>query len=537
MKKDLWGYLRNVKITPEKVFFILAVVFSVLVTYVATGYCIDSDASSELVLAEHLAKTGQLLSDDWIYSTELRILNTQLIYAPLFLVFSSWHMVRFVGALILQAILLLSFFGFTRLMDMEKKVFYLCGGILLLPVSVCWGRIVLYNCYYVPHISICLWITGLTFTKRYNAKRMILLGALSFVGGLSGIRQLMMTHAPAVVVVFIHWWLHDYRNKNQNEAFLKIKYPLILTTAFAAAMSFAGFVVNKLYLSQRFIFSDQSINVIRLLDAGNIKAVLYGFFHHFGFRDEIGLVTLLGVLSALGILLGIFCVLISVSQILRHEDHTDLTEVLPYTFFVAFILVMLLVFLVIGNEYYFVLYFTPMVIWMVPVLVLQMKTHTPDSSAWDLKRILPVLAVGVLLINGIVNGGYFADQTDYSQKYEGLQYQVKNQKARMAAVVEFLERENYELGYATFWNGNIVTEMTDGDIKMIHLRIDADSGETELNDWLTLKSNRQLQGKKEFILLEAELQEAFEADKDLADYPIVYTDELFVVYAVPSQGS
>ena len=75
------------KIRAEQIFFILSALFSILITYFITARCIDADASSELVLAEHLAKTGQILSTDWFYSTELRVLNTQLIYAPLFWIF------------------------------------------------------------------------------------------------------------------------------------------------------------------------------------------------------------------------------------------------------------------------------------------------------------------------------------------------------------------------------------------------------------------------------------------------------------------
>lgn len=58
---------------------------------------IDSDMSSELVLARLLADEGSLISKNWFYSTELRVLNTQLVFMPLFLVFDNWHTVRVLG--------------------------------------------------------------------------------------------------------------------------------------------------------------------------------------------------------------------------------------------------------------------------------------------------------------------------------------------------------------------------------------------------------------------------------------------------------
>ena len=53
--------------------------------YLTAGYgaFLDADMASELTLAQHLAETGRLISRDWLYSTEVRVLNTQLVFAPI----------------------------------------------------------------------------------------------------------------------------------------------------------------------------------------------------------------------------------------------------------------------------------------------------------------------------------------------------------------------------------------------------------------------------------------------------------------------
>ena len=89
--------------------FILAAAICFSTTVTTSLNLLDSDASSELVLANHLHETGNVLSDDWYYSTELRVLNTQLIFAPLFGLFSSWRRVRLAGTLLLQLILVASY--------------------------------------------------------------------------------------------------------------------------------------------------------------------------------------------------------------------------------------------------------------------------------------------------------------------------------------------------------------------------------------------------------------------------------------------
>ena len=147
----------------------LAAVFFLLLCFAAAAYLswrtseyvYDADASSELILAELLNEEGGILSENWYYSTELRVLNTQLVYAPLFSVFSSWRMVRFVGSVILQAILVLSFLFAARQTGIQLPVRLFFAGLLLLPVSVTHAQTLLMHSYYVPHVSIGFVLLGL----------------------------------------------------------------------------------------------------------------------------------------------------------------------------------------------------------------------------------------------------------------------------------------------------------------------------------------------------------------------------------------
>lgn len=80
----------------------LIICFAAACYYVAryNTLFIDADMSSELVLAKLLSEEGGILSKSWYYSTELRILNTQLIFAPLFAVIDDWSLVRAIGTAI-----------------------------------------------------------------------------------------------------------------------------------------------------------------------------------------------------------------------------------------------------------------------------------------------------------------------------------------------------------------------------------------------------------------------------------------------------
>ena len=94
----------------------LIVVFAALVLYMGLHGkdLLDADMSSELVLAQQLKQTGGILSSNWYYSTEVRVLNTQLVYSLLFHAFDDWQTVRLVGNITLYLVLLGSYYFFLQ---------------------------------------------------------------------------------------------------------------------------------------------------------------------------------------------------------------------------------------------------------------------------------------------------------------------------------------------------------------------------------------------------------------------------------------
>ena len=78
----------------------------------------------------------------------------------------------------------------------------------------------------------------------------------------------------------------------------------------------------------------------------------------------------------------------------------------------------------------------------------------------------------IVLSNGIYNNAYFINPTDEQVKYEGLSWQNINTVKELKGAVGFLTSNSYEVGYASFWNSNVITVITSGQISMITLSID-----------------------------------------------------------------
>ena len=321
----------------------------------------------------------------------------------------------------------------------------------------------------------------------------------------------------------------DYINKSDNSVFEIKRCVVIVRALCATAFSCIGFLINKVYFAQNYSFVDYSENKIKFLN-DSLEQVLYGYFHHFGFRDEIKLLSVTGMLSAFAIVLGIYCFIVSICRIIGYKKETNAQKNLPFVFFISYTIVMLFVFFIVGDGYYFVLYFTPIVIWMIPVFVSEMRNVPKHLSFLNLKKILPYVMVVIILTNGFINSAFLISGKMFEQKYEGLGYKTFNARSYITPAVSFLQENGYDLGYAQFWNSNIITEISNGKTKMINVTINFNDGTIYYYDWLTLKSNRDLVNKKKFLLLSVDEYQNFTKNEELKNCEIVYRDHFCVIY-------
>ncbi len=110
---------------------------------------LDADMASEQLLANLLAQEGGVMSTNWYYSTELRVLNTQLVMAPLFRLFTSWHAVRVVGSVVLILLYLAAWFWFGRSAKLKYSGLLGAGLLVHLMVrctaSMCWRAFTIFR--------------------------------------------------------------------------------------------------------------------------------------------------------------------------------------------------------------------------------------------------------------------------------------------------------------------------------------------------------------------------------------------------------
>ena len=230
-------------ILPWTVFGLACVLLGVglIVSYPAQ---LDSDMASELVLAKMLAEgKGFILTNQWFYSTEIRFLNTQLIFVPLFWLFKSWAVVRIVGTIILHGLMLASFYFLLASLQ-KKALFPWTATFLLLATSWDWAHFVNHGAFYLPHVTIAFAILGLVFyavrTTNTQHRNWLIVGAtvLSLLAGIGGFRQIVITSIP-LVLASVMFWLTSRQPTTKTVA-----VKMVVTSSIALAGALCGLVVN-----------------------------------------------------------------------------------------------------------------------------------------------------------------------------------------------------------------------------------------------------------------------------------------------------
>ena len=155
----------------------LLIVFHILVLvliYRNMPNFLDSDMSSEMVLGKLLSEEDRPVTDSWYYSTEIRVLNTQLLYAFFFRFTQNWKAVRMLATAILHLLLTGSVFYFGYRARYRKQAFWM-ACLFLLPLSTHYFYVMLMGCYYVPHVAISFVTLGLCMGFMKGGKKHFLI--------------------------------------------------------------------------------------------------------------------------------------------------------------------------------------------------------------------------------------------------------------------------------------------------------------------------------------------------------------------------
>ncbi len=493
-----------------------------------TDYVLNSDMASELVLANLLAKENAILSQNWYYATELHVWFSQLVYAPLFKVFADWHTVRMVGSFVLYAFVLLSYYYLCRQLRIERW-FPWTAPVLMLPVSTLYFQFAVYATPYTFYIANAFLILAMTLhwsRCEDRAGRAVLafgVGALSLLTGMNGPRYLMDYYAPLILVAAA--LLLGDRNALLKDGKLRLKgnarFSFLLFTGFSGLLAAAGYLFNIAVLSRRYDFFHYESISFGSPTFAKLEAVINGWLNTLGYSSVGALLSVHAVQNLICLGLAVLIVAAIRHVIRRPRLYSDGERTVTWLF-MASALVFIGVYLL-TDAAYFERYDLPIAVFALPVVTLFLN-RVPWRPVWK-------KAVCALLVCAVAFNAALAYHVLWQQDETG----------ELRAVSSLLVERGYREGYASFWNGNVMTELTDG---QIDVRCWGSSSTADLVSvsrtmpWLQRKDHETTTPEGPvFVLFNNRERNAFAIVRHLDDGAILYQTDEYVLYGYDSYGA
>ena len=498
---------------PYIVFGIGMILFVILcynVLILHNGYrFLNSDDSSELVLARILASQHSVLTKDWLYSSELRVFNTNLIFAPMFLLFRSWSLVRAVGGSIMLLLYVTSYIAIPYAWKYEAKWFYLTAFILIMPFANPWQFFGL-KMYYLPHVFITFVsfaLAGLIYHASSAARTAVytaVLGVFAFIAGLGGARSPEYTYAPlmiAAIIVFITEKPSGDGAKDHMTGTGRVLFASIIS----AVSSALGYLVNDRILTGIYSYhSYDNVSFIRFTFE-KLEWALDCILAAFGYVIGEYFISFGGICNVLAFVMTV--VFLAAFIVLYRQRHR-MDTVQRYMYCLGLITFLLNTFLMIvgQNDEYADRYIA---IGMVPAVMMIDLVYRICIKDNRVRRTVGAMVIVFFLLIGAK--GYL-DLWHVGGNGERLGY------------INYMLENGYDYGYATFWNANITTEMSDGAIDMTSL--DPNAEKPVIFKWLTDRRLIEGEHEKAALVLTNEELHMYEGIEP------VYSDDHYSVFDV-----
>ncbi|MBR4581400.1 MAG: hypothetical protein IKO32_09220 [Lachnospiraceae bacterium] len=520
----------------EEFWYILLTLYffvrNVSYVYSKQGVLLNSDASGEMILASHLNKVGGFLSTDWFYSSELRVLNTQIVYKLGLLFFPhNWHLARTFSVGLFMLILIAAGWYLMWVMGKKKKGF-LAAAILICPFGQWYAWNVIYNSYYVPHIAISLLSVAMfihlmkTDKKPLRYMLIALSVILALVAGLGGVRQLMVCYIPlwiAMLILVIPEIGKKAAAVSENETGTakqngddsgnvvsgkkSLTFMFLLSTGILAG-SFVGYLINEKVLSNIFSFKDYTETIWMEFNFENVRIVSEQLFRQFGWVPYIKVFSFEGVMNFISF---VMILVIIAAFIISWKKFKSLPKeeqiLLTYTTIASVLMLFLFAETWVYNESYWI----PILPFMFFPLIFLIKIEEKDNKG----LIFAGAFMLTLVCLGISTGKHpFILDVPNSEDIHKVAYWLS-------------EQDEYTKGIASFWSAPVVTELTDGKIEMWTVE---DYEHLEPSTWLQEKSHINLPEGKVFILMPCSQADADPYRKQELKNRVLYNDGKYIVY-------
>ena len=428
----------------------------------------NSDVSSEFILANLLNKEGGILSRNWYYSTELRVIHTQLVYKIALRLFpNNWDAARIFSVAVFMTIIAIGALYLIWSAKLNRKTLW-WAALLMFPFGKWYIYGIVEDSVYIPYVSVALFACAMLLhiirpgTKKMTKVLLITASALlAFFSGLAGFRLLEILYAPIVLAVFAMGLLQWLRKEKQTDSYsikqLMQDNPrltfLFLISLILAIVALAGVVINVKVLAYIYSFRNYSGTTWKDFSISGIINCLEQLFVIFGWQTGS---YLAGPASIVNFLVAVFIPILIVAIIKTVNHYADLS--LCEQFLIAFTMALLTINLLVlssSTQTSYALYWLPLVPWL--LLLLWIAISHEEISSIQKKRQTTALLVYFLICSA----------ASMRSPYIGSEFLGGALDSRsVQPTIDWLDSSGYTQGFASFWNCNITTALSSGRIEM-----------------------------------------------------------------------
>lgn len=491
--------------------YTLPILFGVCVLGILTYYklnfgigLMESDSASDIVYANLLSKEGSVISNNWFFSTEMRILDNELVFALLFKLFPKlgWWEIETIGTAIMNALMGVSGVLLAHQLGWGRKSLWMFGFNLLPYGASGFYYVVMHGCgYYVYAITQVFLILTLFFAivndrgqnKYWLWVKYILYLCSSWLTGIQGIRLMENLYVPLLLSSMAIFIYQVKQNKGGDRIYDILQYMkgqgrFLRISIVGFLFAGGGYIENRMLLSQIYTWGQVDSLQWKVFSIAPIEVLFREIMSNLGFLGGVGLFSKEGIMSLISIAVFIMVLVLLFSvckkgRVFRHDRFI-------VCFFLAALLVHAFAYVFFMKEYkdrYMLPFFM-----LLPYVI---STIVKEWRASYKKFILAMFGFCFLLVS--VNA---SDIRLRQGNHQGINITKQKEMA------DFLVENGYQYGFSTFWYANSTVQLSDGQLEICAL---LSPKVFEKHEWLSTKEqiDYSWQEKTFFIVSDTQLDE------------------------------
>ena len=417
------------------------------------------DTASNLFLYSKLISDKfTLLSQDYYYPTELRFLHATTVYSIFCNIFNNFDYVRLFSNITMYIMILLSYIYIIKQYHIENKYAFLAMFLFLIPISNHYLYIGIissfYLIYYAVYIMYFALLLKIVDTSSKKWLYITIYSLLILIVSLNGIRVLIHIFVPLVCASILMFLLYKLiYKKNIKESINYMIYSFL-----GLIISFIGYIISEKILRNLVSFSSftQSKLYNYEISKKNIDKFIYNIQDIFSIFEYSDIITLI---SNVMIYIAVILFFYIIYYLLKHEKN------IRFHFLLIFLLVAFIE--QIFTAYVFREYrtrYTYQIMIFIPIII---AVYASLSKYIKKQNII----FAIFLVSLIIHGGIVIYYTFGGHYKLTSRYYVPNKISDYKNVITYLNDNNLKFGYVDHWNGQLIYEITNGEIEAAVTRI------------------------------------------------------------------